>query len=229
MKKAVLPDGYIRVCSGMHAYTYLIGRGLSAQDIEYYDIGIANRRIVFPDYGDDGTLRYWVSRVYEGHQGMKYFNAPGVQRSNQLYNLGRFRQEGFTKVVITEGPISAIVAGRNAVATYGKQVTERQIRKLKLLGSKSYYIALDPDAKGNAVSLAKRLASTGKKVYLVNMPDGEDPASLGRVRFHRALTQAAEFDPYNRLGAMAFLWPADGLEEHDNSTGHRNSAKQVSL
>jgi len=205
-----LPKDYAPILPTMEACRYMLGRGLALEDIDYYQLGIARRRIVFPDYLD-GKLVFWVSRSYVDEHGPKYFNAPGVLRSEQLYNLGRWRAEPRDQVVIVEGPISAIVAGRDAVATYGKQITHEQITLLRQMGCARYYVALDPDAKENALGLAKALYGHGE-VYLVSMPNREDPASLGRERFRtHYLPAALPYDLYSKATQIQYMLGATAV------------------
>lgn len=204
-KEIVLPDPFYPVTKEMDAYKYLLSRGMEEEDIAYYDLGISNGRVVFPDYIDN-RLTYWVSRSYgPTSYGPKYFNCPGVKRSNQLYNLGRFLSRSQDSIVITEGPISAIVAGRDAVATYGKMVTYDQITTIQRLPIQRVYVALDPDAKKEALKVAKSLASTSLQVKLVCLPKGEDPASVGREGFQLFKSKALDFDLYNKLNWVEFI------------------------
>lgn len=179
--EAKLPADFSRISRDMHAYDYLIKRGITEDDIEYYGIGLSKGRILFPDFDVDGDLVYWVSRAYD--QSLpKYLNCP-VSRERQIYNLGRWLNEKMDTITICEGPISAICAGRDAVATYGKLVSQTQIDLLRSLPAKRVYIALDPDARKEAVKLAKDLVNYFEELYLVPMAGKEDPASLGRQRF----------------------------------------------
>lgn len=180
-QEAKLPADFIPIMKRMNAYDYLINRGLTDDDIEYYGIGIAMGRIVFPDYNVDGDLVYWVSRAYD-RSIPKYLNCP-VSRDRQIYNLGRWLNEKLDTLTICEGPISAICAGRDAVATYGKLISQPQVDILRSLPAKKVYIALDPDAKKEAIKLAKDLVNYFDELYLVPMNGKEDPASLGREKF----------------------------------------------
>lgn len=204
-----LPSGFYPIAPGMRAWDYLLERGLTPAEIEFYDIGIAQNRIIFPDYLD-GKLAFWVGRAYDesrpAHQ--KYFNVPGVPRTDKLYNLGRFLKDGHRQVIITEGPISAIMAGRDAIATYGKQITPQQLQMLQALPVERYYVALDPDvSKEHAIAVARTLSQTRRAVALINLPPRMDPADLGRERFRRLLPRAAVYDMFNRTTVLNFLQP----------------------
>jgi hypothetical protein len=83
----------------------------------------------------------------------------------------------YPTLVITEGPISAMVAGPNAVGTHGKLVSEYQRSLLLAYPFEEYVVALDGDAQDKANDLAEFLLQTGKPVYLVPFKSWEDPGN----------------------------------------------------
>jgi hypothetical protein len=199
-----LPDGFSPILPGTFAHQYLIGRGLNDVDIKYYELGMAGGRIIFPDYDIDGNLTYWVGRTYT-EQEPRYYNC-NADRSQQIYNLARFIQEDFKSAIITEGPISAIVAGRNAVATYGKTVAKAQIDILRRLLVRQVTIVSEYDARDQSLSLAKALCETYDTIFLLPMPRHHDPASLGREKFNLMMQRRSlRYDPYNRALIVQFI------------------------
>lgn len=197
-----LPDGFVPLDPRMHAYTYIKKRGITDEDIEYYSIGFAQGRIIFPDYLN-GKLDYWVSRDYV-NQEPRYSNAK-VSRASKLYNLGRWLKEAFVTATIVEGSISAIVAGRSALGTYGKLVTDPQVQILRSLPVKEYLIVAESDAREQALELAGKLATETKMVRLLPMPKGEDPASLGRSAYNEVRREALLYDRYDKYTQVEFM------------------------
>ncbi len=177
-----LPDDFVRLHPGLHAYDYMIKRGVTPEDIEYYQLGVSGGRILFPDYDVEGNLCYWVTRSYDGSN-PKYLNATTTVRDEQIYNYGRFVREGFKVGTLVEGPISSIAAGRDAFATYGTAITPHQIERIFALKLKRLYLSLDPDARKKAVDYAKILVRGVEELYLVPVPKREDPASMGREAY----------------------------------------------
>lgn len=190
------PEDFLPVSKETEAYQYLVSRGLSDEDIQEYEIGygyarlhrleektrqryVGSGRIIFPDRDLQGRLQYWVARTYKNHK-IKYKNCRSDSRM-QIYSLSRASQNK-DQVVICEGPLSAIRAGRDAVATYGKLITSDQILILAKSNFNRYVVALDGDAKQEAYRLAKALSSKGKKVSIVDFRYGEDPASVDDIR-----------------------------------------------
>lgn len=205
-EKVIEPLDTYPVIPGTEAYRYLKSRGISDKRIEYYDIKFGTRslfgiegadranyigrgRVAFMDYDKSGELVYWVARTYSGHTA-KYKNAK-APREYQVFNLGRMQRDWIKeRVVICEGPISAIIAGKDAVATYGKHVTGSQISKLISFDAGEYIIALDGDATAEAASLATRLYRRGCKAKMIKFSREEDPASVGSLEFRRRVNGA---------------------------------------
>lgn len=204
---ATIPRDYIEILPGTTAYNYLISRGIDDLTMQQYQLGFGTarlfeipreehplyagkNRVIFPDFNSDGTLCYWVARTYSGLHKSKYKNAT-VPRDSQVFNLGRVQSRGYKgQLVICEGPISAIIAGENAVATYGVYVTGSQIDRLVAHAADEYVVAVDGDAVGEGVSLCSRLWKRGLNCKMVRFAPDEDPASVGRDEFQRRVNTA---------------------------------------
>jgi len=213
--KVSLPEDYVPVVKGTQAYEYLHARNISDEIIDEYRIGFGTKnllnvppeerrnfagsgRIIFPDFDQHGEVLYWVARTYKGHK-VKYKNPANADARDKVFNLARAIE--YEDVIITEGVISAIAAGRNAVATYGKDVTSKQVSMLSAAGFSKYYVALDGDAlkrerrsvvRPPALKLAETLQARGHEVWMVVLPYDEDPASV--EDFSRFLEAAKRYD-----------------------------------
>lgn len=197
-----LPRDFAHVLEGSHAWRYLIKRGITPSDIRYYDLGIAEGRIFFPDYDEDEKLVYWVSREYDGFSNPKYLNVAiddgGATREKHIHNLGRFLRAGYEEADIVEGPITGIVAGRSHLALLGKP-SRPQVDALRELGKtgviKRVYLALDPDARAVCMQLAHDLWGAFKEIWIVPIPIDEDVATIGRKRYRELKrTEAFRYD-----------------------------------
>lgn len=179
------------------------GRGLTADHIAFYRLSVGTGdkyqdRIFIPTLHDGYTV-FWVARSITG-KSPKYLNPKDV--SKKYYIFGLEQAKSYDTVIITEGVFSAIAAGANAVATFGKAVSEEQ--KVMLLDAefKNYYVALDGDARTEAVDLSKWLKDRGANVFLVDMPFNKDPDS--DEHFHERLAAAKPFDFYSAaLGGLS--------------------------
>ena len=191
------------------AYDYLISRGLSKDIINrlqikeginrYGDMIICNSkeytgrdysgRIMVPSLRKDGDISFYVARDYIGDKAAKYLNPPQelVKASEDVWNLDMVKSDS---VIICEGVFTAIAASPfklNAVATYGKSISERanndkdiivtsQGEKLLNRRFKNYYVAYDADARAESIKSCKYLYDRGANVYLVLI----DPLKYGK-------------------------------------------------
>lgn len=158
-------------------------------------------RVFFIDMYDSRP-RYWTARTYLEGFNPKYLNPYNVPRSKVLGNQDKVEEEYQEEIIICEGPISAIVAGPNAVWTYGRCVTKEQIYLLDSLSCSRFLIVSEPDndARHDTLELARSLQKARRDVYIVDMPIEElpngkkvqhDPASLGRDTFRRLAEESA--------------------------------------
>jgi DNA primase len=208
-----LPEDYVSIIKGTKAHGYLMERGISDEQIAFYQIGFGTQdlrevdsaerhkfagsgRIIFPDFDSDGRCIYWVARTYMGHK-IKYKNPARSNARDQVYNLAKASQ--FTACIIAEGVISAIACGYNGVATYGKEVTKEQVSMLVAAAFDHYIVAHDGDARRTSLTLAQRLMRRGCTVSLVEFARDQDPASVPdiRDRLDRAL-------PYSLKNHLVF-------------------------
>jgi DNA primase len=172
------------------AQEYLKERGITKNQIDLYQIregtGHLDSRVVVHEHLD-GKLICWVGRSFIGAE-PKYINAKGPTKRGAVFNLENVKDDS---VVITEGVFDAMSAGPNAVAIYGKKISGKQVGRLLARRFKRFYVALDPDAMEYALSLCFRLYSySSAQIFLVRMPTGKDPSSLGLPGFMTCLNGA---------------------------------------
>lgn len=202
------PEHWAHIPEGHNLATqYLFERGIPQEDWEYFGLGIVHMpkkaggfhqpRIFIPTFNEENCLVYYVARAFMPLDTFapKYLNPRGVGRRNIIFNFHPAANDN-DEIIICEGPISAMVAGRDAVATYGKSVTNGQINMLAAANVKRYHIAFDADAQRTAMLLAERLHRKGCEVSIVtwNPESGEDPADLGRYAFREALVKSTPFE-----------------------------------
>lgn len=154
------------------------GRGLTVEQISYYGICAAMEepylgRVFIPTF-HDGKVVYWVARTFMDQE-PKYLNPKGLSKVDFVFGLQQAKS--FDTVIITEGVFSAIAAGPNAVATFGKAVSASQRQQIADANFKRIVVALDGDARKEAVELSVWFSSRGHETYLVDMPRDQDPDS----------------------------------------------------
>lgn len=139
-------------------------------------------RILVPSIirGSSVEISYYVARDTTGKKNPKYLNPPSdiALSSEDVWNLDTAKRVSNT-VVICEGVFTAISAGYNAVATYGKSLAERsnsgmsvmsQADKLIDAGFDKYIVAYDADAAVKVDCTCEYLSQRGLNVYYVKVP-----------------------------------------------------------
>ena len=202
-----LPDDFCTMDTTTVAYRYCVSRGITDDDIKHYNIGFGSNglcgRIIIPNIDMNGNVDYWVARSYVNHKN-KYKNCLSSSR-DKMFNFSRCIKYKYDTVVITEGVISAIRAGRNAIATYGKKITREKLSMLVNAPFKNYVLAFDADTykrkerkgytlctKSETFNLANFLYTNGKEVKFIEYDSIEDdPASID---FNGKLKQAKVFN-----------------------------------
>jgi len=184
---------------GEVSHNYLLSRGLTNGDIRFYDIRVSGvfdkdnyGRVIVPNRVWGGVLTdMYVARNYLNDY-KKYKNPRGSASNSTVFNLHRI-PDNPDYLIICEGVFSAMAVDRNAVATYGKNFSEKQLTSIIEKNPKIVYVSYDPDAMHKAEELCEYLSrrfDSTKEVRLVELPDDLDPADVGRERFRDYLEDA---------------------------------------
>lgn len=159
---------------------YLQRRGVTAHDILKYRIGYCTEgrykdMIIFPNYDKQGKLTYFTTRTFLNSNKTKFVNPPYSR------NIVGFEMQlnWNLPIILVESALDAIVLKRNASPLYG--TTLSKTLKMQILENqvKDLYIALDSDALKKSISHAEYLMGFGVNVHFVELPEGQDPNSLG--------------------------------------------------
>ena len=189
------------------AWDYLISRGINPSDMSFYSIRIPGlndpksmfSRIVIPNrvISNIWTDMY-VARTYIDDK-VRYKNPSSSKAHDLVFNLHRIPQNP-DRIIINEGAINSIIAGRDSVATFGKHVSDSQLMSILAKNPKKIYVSLDVDAREIAEDLCNRLVSYGDaEVYLVELPTddkhpkGLDASDLGRQHYLEIVNSARRY------------------------------------
>jgi DNA primase len=172
---------------------YLYERGLTDNDFIKYNIGYTTSgdyggRIIIPSYTSSNIINYYVARTYEGAY-FKYKNPEASKDIIFFENLINWNQP----IILCEGAFDAIAIRRNAIPILGKSISPSLMKKLITSKVEDIYIALDEDAKKDALEIASKLLNLGKRVFLVNL-EQKDPSEMGFQAFTRNIQSAEELD-----------------------------------
>ena len=94
-------------------------------------------------------------------------------------------------IVLVEGVFDAIAVRNNVIPLLGKFPSKTLVTRLVEKKVKTIYVALDEDAKKDAVKLSKFLMDYGITTYLLEM-NGKDPSELGFNKFWSIVKQSKQ-------------------------------------
>jgi len=175
-----------------NAIHYLRQRGIGSVDILRYSIGYCSsngysNRIIIPSYDADGKLNYFIARDMFPNSKFKYKNPPMSKDMIGFEMYINWKEP----IVLCEGVFDAIAIRNNAIPLLGKFLSKTLLKKLAEKQPKEVYVALDNDAKKDAIKLVKFLMDSGIKTYLLEMKD-KDPSELGFKRFWKLLKETKQ-------------------------------------
>ncbi|MER3402928.1 MAG: DNA primase [Armatimonadota bacterium] len=186
------PDGWEHLVRFLQKHQLSLEDAQTAGLIEsgregYYDR--FRNRIIFPIHDARGRVVAFGARTM-GHDEPKYLNSretPLFEKRNQLYGWHLAREEIVKRrsALIVEGYLDLIMLHQygfpHAVATLGTAFTEAHARRLKRLVER-VYLMYDSDSAGVRATLraGEVLMEAQIPVFVVRLPEGEDPDSLLR-------------------------------------------------
>ena len=178
-----------------NAISYLKRRGIGSIDILRYSMGFCSsngyaNRIIIPSYDADGKLNYFIARDMFPNSKFKYKNPP-MSKDTVCFEMFVNWNE---PIILVEGVFDAIAIRNNAIPLLGKFPSKTLVTRLVEKQVKTIYVALDEDARQDAIKLSKFLMDYGISTYLLNMKD-KDPSELGFSDFWKIVnnTQQSKF------------------------------------
>ena len=155
------------------ALKYLSKRNIRKELIEKYNLGYAvtgdyKGRIIFPSYGCDGEINYFLGRSYSKFTKLKYKN-PEVSKMDIIFNEGKINWD--SNIYLVEGVFDHITIP-NSIPMLGKVLNDMLFKRLVDDATAKVIIVLDADAEKDAINMYKKLDSTklNGRVLMVYMP-----------------------------------------------------------
>lgn len=172
-----------------HAFRFLSKRGITNDDIIKYRIGFCKEgpyaeRVIIPSFDELGRLNYFIARSYK-ESDHKYKNPPVASKEAIGFEL---YINWDAPIILVEGMFDALTIKRNVIPLFGKVLHDKLMKKLVESSVNRIYIALDNDARKDALKQAETLMSYGKEVYLVEM-EGKDANEIGFEQFLNTIEQ----------------------------------------
>ena len=183
-----------------HALKFLKSRGITQDDIIKYNIGFCKEgkyesRIIIPSYDEDRKLNYFIARDYKGETPQKYKNPPVAAKDVIGFEL---YINWDAPIILVEGMFDALTIKRNVIPLFGKAIHGKLMEKLVKSSVNRIYIALDNDARRDALKQAEMLMSYGKEVYMVEM-EGKDANEIGFEKFLNTIEQTVPLNLHSLL------------------------------
>lgn len=204
VKALELPKEYTPILSSKdiiakHALAYLKKRGLTEDDIVKYNMGYCEsgryaNMIIIPSYDANGSLNYFTGRSFEKDPYVKYRNP---ETSRDIIPFEMFINWDLP-LVLCEGPFDAIAIKRNAIPLLGKNLQPTLLKKIVKSTVQKIYIALDSDARKQALKFAEKFMNEGKEVYLVEL-EGKDPSEMGFAHFTNLIQNTFPLSQYDLM------------------------------
>ena len=150
-------------------------------------------RIIFPIFNSRGEVLAFGGRIIDDSINQpKYLNSPDTMvydKSDNLYGLNwaKNSMRKSNNAIIMEGYTDVLTAHmhgiKNAVASLGTSLTEKQAKMLKRYVSK-IYIAYDSDTAGAKATLRglEILKEEGLNVKVIKLPENTDPDDFIKLR-----------------------------------------------
>ena len=142
-------------------FDYLINRGFDKNNLERYGAFSVNnpskplhRRIVFPIYNKDSCIIGFTGRIIDDETKPKWIHYPNIRSGNYLFGLeqNKINIKKTHTALLMEGPLDVIrcsQAGLNiGVASFGTNLSIRQIKQLISLGVHNLILCYDHDNAG---------------------------------------------------------------------------------
>lgn len=194
-----------------YAYQYILNRGISKDQMDYYDLRVFgtspefHNRVVFPNrVVNYNWTDFWTARAMFD-QIPKYLNSNLVSKSEIVFNLYRIPEN--SDIIINEGIINSIIAGPNSVAILGKSCSFSQFKQIVYKKPKSVIISLDTDAIEWSLNLAKKFKEVGVPVRITYLPDNKDASELGYPRYMEYVNSSKEVNQKEEIisGILDFI------------------------
>lgn len=203
---------------GRQGVEYCRQRGISDLVAREMRLGVTasgtfKNRLIFPVFDRGNRLIFYQGRAMwsgEKQQFGRYIKTLSVRTEqgcagagDVLLNLQYLIDHNFKgRVAIVEGPIDCAHAWPDAVATFGKKISDEQIALLVRAGIQGVDLCWDYDALEAMKKAAPRLADFFD-VRIVQLPVGKDPGDLSKDALEYYRSKALVWGSGDRLLRVA--------------------------
>jgi len=160
------------------AFSYCLGRGVSAEQIRDYKVYICpnDPRVYFPYWNESAEITYHMGRKIMGND--DYLKTKDAENSEKPL-FGRHITVHKGSVILVEGVFDHFVTS-HSYALMGSSINSGQIIQLRNDDVKRVFVLGDPDASEKAELMAKKIRQFRFDAFPVYLHTKADPAKLGR-------------------------------------------------
>jgi DNA primase len=168
--------------------------------IEEYQLGYCSEgqysgRVIIPSVWE-GRTEFFMARDIEGKSRSKYL-APEGGKGGSVFNLSKATAcPG--PIVVCEGALGAIHVGPNAVATFGKEATAQQARRIAE-HTTSVVVLYDQGAEVHSWKLAEKLHRLDVPDVRIATCPGPQPDESSHEEIRKALEKAQRYEKMDHL------------------------------
>lgn len=204
--QVVLPAEYVPIWKGnasspyfKNALHYLLEkRKLTKYDILKYQIGYCEGgdyggMVIVPSYDEHNVLNYFVGRSFYPNPTIKHKNPDNTKDVIGFESMIDWSQP----ITIVEGAFDAMSTKRNAIPLFGKKILSKLKSKIIEQRVQTIYLALDPDAVGDAVPEIEFFINNGIDVKLVKLE--QDPNDTGFEGMRTMISQTPSVDLFDLI------------------------------
>ena len=177
-------------------------RGLDTRELWRFRLGTCKtgrfrRRLIIPSFDGGGDLNYFVARSIDHDVKLKYINAK-IPKKDVIFN--EIYIDWTRELAIVEGPMDLMKCDENATCLLGSHFSEEYILFQKIIKHQTpVLLALDPDATKKAQNFAKKLASYGIMVRILDLGSANDVGEMTQQEFATAKKEARGWSENDRL------------------------------
>lgn len=186
------------------AITYLKKEGIKEDSIFKFRIGICSsgefsNRIIFPSYGEDGSLNFYTSRAIE-NTFLKYKNC-NIESRKIVFNEMFINWKAPIVLVESAKTQYKHETMENIIPLVGSSLNEkhRLFYSIVVNSCPMVYICLDPGEDIKSLNLSKRLNSYGIKNKICVLSDQPDKLRTDQFKKQIEESEQKEVDPLQMI------------------------------
>lgn len=159
--------------------------------------------IIFPVFDDRGQIAWWQGRRFKNRT-PKFYNPPSQLKGELLYRVDYPKRP--SRLILVESIFNVLTLSSGdahntlVLGLLGKTLTDAQREKILCYEKwvKELVVALDPDARREAVDITSQFLGLFPSRKIALFPEGEDVNSVGRERAWEIIDRATTYDERHR-------------------------------